>query len=108
MDDFQQAIVAPAVGGRLNGELQRLWHLQERRPSTGDAAVQEIDHVRTRDHVFLERIGAGSADGLKPVERHHREHLNELAVPARVLSEALAQPRHGGRQVPVLERRAVA
>lgn len=61
-----------------------------------------------RDHVLLERIGTGVADGLKPVEPHHREHLNELAVPAGVPGEALAQPRHGGGQVPVLERRSVA
>ena len=108
MDYFQQAVVAPAVGGGLNSELQGLWHLQERRPSTGNGAMKEIDHVCARDHLLLERIGTGVADSLKPIERHHREHLDELPVPARVLGEALTQPRHGGRQVPVLERRSVA
>ena len=64
--------------------------------------------MRAGDHLLLERIGASVADGLKPIERHHREHLDELAVPVGVLGQPLAQPRHCGGQVPVLERRPVA
>ena len=58
--------------------------------------MEEIDHVRAGDDLLLERVGAGLADGLKPIQRHHREHLNELPVPAGVLGQPLAQPRHCG------------
>jgi len=69
--DFQQAVVAAAVGGGFNAELQRLGHLQQRRPSASDGAMEEIDHVGARDDLLLERVGAGLADGFKPIQRHH-------------------------------------
>lgn len=58
--------------------------------------------------LLIERGGTGRCDGLEPVNGHHREDVDELAVPIGMLGQALAQPRHRGGQVPVLERRAVA
>jgi len=62
----------------------------------------------TGDDLLTEGHRAGLADRVQPVDRHHREDVNELAIAVAVPGQALAQPRHGGRQVPVLEGRAVA
>ena len=71
-------------------------------------AMQEIDHVGAAGDLFLKRRGAGCSYSVKPIDRDHREDVDELAVAVRVLGQAFAQPRHRRRQVPVLERGAIA
>ena len=62
----------------------------------------------TADDLLIERDGTGVADGLQAIEGDHREDVDELAIPIRMLGQALSQARHGRGQIPVLERRAVA
>ena len=70
--------------------------------------VQEVDHVGATGDLLLERGSTGRSDRLEAVNGHHREDVDELAVAVGMLGKALAQARHRGGQVPVLERSAVA
>lgn len=60
------------------------------------------------DDLLLERDGTGLAHGLQAIQGDHREDVDELAIPVDVFGQTLAQTRHGGGQIPVLERRPVA
>ena len=70
--------------------------------------MQQVHDVRTAGHLLIERGGAGLIDGVDPVDRDHGEDFDELPVTVRMPGHSLAQPRHAGGQVPVLERRPVA
>ena len=70
--------------------------------------MQEVHDVRTRCHLLIERARASIAHGLQPVDRHHREHLDELAIAVCMFSEPLTESRHRAWKVPVLERRPIA
>lgn len=105
---LEQLVVAIAVGGRLHGELEGFGDLQHRHTGHLSTAMQKVDDVGAADHLLLKRACAGVADGLEPVEGDHGEHFDELTIAVGVLGESLAQPRHRGRQVPVLEGRAIA
>ena len=93
----QQTVVAIAVRGGLNGEFQRIGHLQRCDGRRRRRPMQEIDDVRARGDLFIERHSAGLSDGLQAVEGDHREHLHELPIAVGVAGEPLAQAGHGGR-----------
>jgi hypothetical protein len=92
----QQPIVAIAVGGRLDGEFQRIGYLQRRHGRRRRRPMQEIHDVRARGDLFIKRHGAGLGDGIQAIEGDHREHLNELPIAVGVAGELLAQPSHRG------------
>ena len=91
----QQPVIAIAVGGRLDGEFQRIGYLQRRHGRRRRRPMQEVYDVRARGDLFIECYSAGLRDGLQAVEGDHREHLHELPIPIRVAGEPLAQARHG-------------
>jgi hypothetical protein len=93
----QQPVVAIAVGGRLDGELQRIGYLQRRDGRRRRRPMQEIHDVGARGDLFIERHSAGLGNGLQAVEGDHREHLHELPITVGVAGEPLAQAGHGGR-----------
>ena len=94
---LQQPVVAVAVGGRLERQLQRIGHLQRRDGRRRRRSMQEVHDVRARGDLFIECHGAGLGDGIQAVEGDHREHLHELPIAVGVASEPLAQSRHGSR-----------
>jgi hypothetical protein len=49
----QQPVVAIAVRGRLELELQRIWDLQRRHGRRRRRPMQEVHDVRTRDDLFI-------------------------------------------------------
>lgn len=59
--------------------------------------MQEVHDVRAADDLLIERRGTRLAHGLKAIEGDHREDVNELPIPIRMLRQALAQPRQGRR-----------
>jgi hypothetical protein len=59
----QQTVVAIAVRGGLNGEFQRIGHLQRCDGRRRRCPMQEIDDVRARGDLFIEGHGAGLGDG---------------------------------------------
>jgi hypothetical protein len=93
----QQPVVALAVGGRLQGQFQRLGHLQRRHRRTRRRPMQQVHHVRAAGDLFLKRHGARLGDRIQAVQRDHGEHLHELPVPVRVPGEPLPQARHRAR-----------
>ena len=103
----QQLVVAIAVGGRLEGELQCLGYLQHRSARGLCRPVQEINDMGTADDLLLERDGTGLTHGLQAIESDHREDVDELAIPVGVVLQFCAHLGQGGRQIPILERRAV-
>lgn len=52
--------------------------------------MQEVHHVRAADDLLIERRGTRFGHGLKAVEGHHREDVDELPIPIRALRQALA------------------
>lgn len=105
---LKQLIVTITVGGGLYGQLQRFGHLQERRRWRLGRAVQEVYDMGAGDDLLLERLRTGRADRLQAGHGDHGEDVDELTIPIEVFGQPLAQTGHRGRQVPVLERRAVA
>ena len=93
----QQPVIAIAVGGRLDGELERLGYLQRRHRHWCCRPMQQIYDVRAGGDLFIERHGAGLGDRIQAVECDHREHLHELPVAVGVAGEPLTQPGHRGR-----------
>lgn len=93
----QQPVVAIAVGGRLERQLQRIGHLQRRDGRRRRRSMQEVHDVRTADDLLIECHDTGLADGIQAVEGDHREHLHELPIAVGVAGEPLAQARHGSR-----------
>ena len=91
----QQPVVAIAVGGRLDGEFQRIGYLQRRHGRRRRRPMQEIHDVRARGDLFIECHGAGLGNRIQAVEGDHREHLHELPISIRVAGEPFAQARHG-------------
>jgi hypothetical protein len=67
----QQPVVAIAVGGRLDGEFQRIGYLQRRDGRRCRRPVQEVHDVRARGDLFIERHGAGLSDRIQAVESDH-------------------------------------
>lgn len=53
-------------------------------------------------------LGAGGLDGFQPMVENSAKNLHELTVAILVPLQLGTDLRQGGRQVPVLERRAVA
>jgi len=62
----QQPIVAIAVGGRLDGEFQRIGYLQRRHGRRRRRPMQEIHDVRARGDLFIKRHGAGLVTASRP------------------------------------------
>jgi hypothetical protein len=93
----QQPIVAITVGGRLDGEFQRIGYLQRRDGRRRCRPMQEVHDVRACRDLLIERHGAGLGDRIQAVEGDHREHLHELPIAIGVAGEPLAQARHRGR-----------
>src|SRR5258708_21089941 len=56
----------------------------------------------------LQCFRTGGLDGGQPVIEHGAQHLDELSVPVGVLLQLGSDLGQGGRQIPVLERGAVA
>jgi len=54
-----------------------------------------------------QRLGAGGLDRAEPVIENRAQYLDELAVAVGVRFEFVAHLGQRGRQIPVLERRAV-
>jgi hypothetical protein len=104
----QQAVIAVAVGGRFGDELQRFRDLQYRYSWRLGSPMQQVHNVRAAGHLLIECSGAGFIHSVDPVDRHHREDLDELPITVAMLGQFLAQPCHAGGQIPVLERRSVA
>ena len=92
----QQLVIAIAVGGRFDGQSERLGYLQRCDAERVGHPMQQVHDVRAANHLLLERRGAGVAHGVKAVDRHHGEDFDELAVTIGVLGQALAKARHGG------------
>ena len=93
----QQPVIAIAVGGRLELKFQGIGHLQRHHPRRRSRPKQQVDYLRARGDLFIERHGAGLGDGIQAVEGDHREHLHELPIAVGVAGEPLAQARHGSR-----------
>ena len=55
--------------------------------------MQQVHDVGAADDLLLERHGASLADGFEPVERDHREDVDELPVAVRVLGQAFSRSR---------------
>jgi hypothetical protein len=93
----QQPVIAIAVGGRLDGELQRLGYLQWRDGRRHCRSMQQIHDVRAGGDLFIERHGARVGDGFQAVESNHRQYFHELPIAVGVTGEPLAQAGHRGR-----------
>lgn len=93
----QQPVVAIAVGGRLDGEFQRIGYLKRRHGRRRRRPMQEVHDVGARGDLLIERHGAGLGDGIQAVKGDHREHLHELPIAVGVSGEPLAQASHGSR-----------
>jgi len=59
--------------------------------------VQQVDHILTAGHLFLEGGGTGLGHGLQAIQTDHGEDIDELAIPITVLGQALSQARQGSR-----------
>jgi hypothetical protein len=94
---LQQLVVAITVGGRLEGEFQRLGDLQDGGALRLGRPMQEVHHVGAGDDLLIERRPAGLAHSLQSVKRHHREDVDELAVTVGMAGQPLAEPRHRRR-----------
>ena len=70
-------------------------------------AGQDVDHDVAADRALVKRLGAGRLHRIKPVGRHRRQDADHLAITIGVGGKASSHPFQGGRQRPVLERRAV-
>jgi hypothetical protein len=86
---LEQPVVAIPVGGWFDAEPERLRNLQCGGSSGGACEVQEVHDVRARCDLFLQCARAGLTHRLEPVDRHHREHLDELAIAVGVLGQPL-------------------
>ena len=101
-------VVPIAVCGRFDGEFEGLRYLEDWGPGRFSGSVQQIDDVGAADDLLFERGGAGITDRFQTIERDHQQDVHELAIAIAMFGQALSQSCHGGRQVPVLERCAVA
>ena len=93
----QQPIVAITVGGRLDGEFQRIGYLQRRDGRRRRRPMQQVHDMRAADNLFIECHGAGLRDGIQAVEGDHRQDFHELSIAIGVPSQSLTQTRHRGR-----------
>ena len=56
----------------------------------------------------LQRLGAGGLDRRQTMIEHRAEHFDELLIAVGMLLQLCANLSQRGRQIPILERRAVA
>jgi hypothetical protein len=82
---------------------------EDRGRRTGVAlAGQDVeDDIGGMDAVG-DRLGTGGLDGRQPVGEHRREDVDHLPIAVVDTGELASHALHGGRQHPVLERRAIA
>ena len=100
------AVVAGTVGGSA-GQPKHLRRGDGQRRRWFAASGEDVEGRGGADS-FAECFGAGSLHGLEPVGRKPAEDVDHLAIAGRHSAEPALHAPHGGRQLPLLERRSAA
>ena len=102
-----EAVVAGTVGGGFAGQPKRLRRGDGQRRRWFAVSGEDVQDDRGGVDPFAECFGTRSLHGLEPVGQHGAEDVDHLAVSVRHPAEPALHASHGGRQLPLLERRAV-
>ena len=105
---WPQAIIAAAIGKRMQSQPQSIWRRDRGRPRSLTAPRQDIeDHVRAV-RATIPRLGTGRLDRNQAIAQHRGQQIDHLPVAVlHALELAAHAPKRAG-QFPPFERRPIA